>query len=118
MPLDPDASVTCPGCGAVMIRGSVSVSQGMVWRRNTRSGGRDFAEDLPGTHAVLRPNRLPAWRCAGCELVLVRYGRKIHRHFQREDDAAIADILAAREKEEAEAKNRDEANPDAPSSSA
>ena len=34
-----------------------------------------FAETLPGTQSVNRPNRLPAWRCSGCETVLVRYGR-------------------------------------------
>ncbi len=44
----------------------------------------DFAESIPGTHAILRPNRLPAWKCNACELVLFRFGHDLARQQDRQ----------------------------------
>lgn len=33
-----------------------------------------MAEDVPGTHAVMRPNRMEGYRCKKCHLILFRYG--------------------------------------------
>ena len=32
---------------------------------------------MPGTSTMMRRNRLPAWRCVRCEMVLFRYGQDI-----------------------------------------
>ena len=56
--------------------GAVPLSEGLHWLRR-RKGQHDFAEDLPGTHAILRQNHLEAWRCKRCQLVLFRYGKAI-----------------------------------------
>ncbi len=34
-----------------------------------------MSEDVPGTHAVMRPNRMEGWRCKKCHLILFRYGQ-------------------------------------------
>lgn len=72
-------SKRCPQCRAWMTAGHVSVSQGLHWMRRAEGPLGDFAETLPGTHAVLRPNRLPAWRCTACQLVLMQYGHDVHK---------------------------------------
>ncbi|MEM7682747.1 MAG: PF20097 family protein [Planctomycetota bacterium] len=73
----------CPGCNAYMASGYLSVSQGLRFIRNHDHRNTPMAEHLPGTHAVLRSNRLPAWKCAACEAVLFRYGRKLQRELER-----------------------------------
>jgi len=76
--------IRCPQCRDFMKPGFVSVSQGLHWL-NRESGpyGGDFLESIPGTHAIMRPNRLPAWRCAACETITFRFGRDLHRQRDR-----------------------------------
>lgn len=62
-----------------MTPGHVAVSQGLSWMRRAEGPYGDFAENIPGTHAVMRANRLPAWRCHSCQLVLFRYGHDVQR---------------------------------------
>ena len=56
------------------------MSQGLLWVRNFEGSATDFAENIPGTNAIMRANRLPAWRCVSCELVTLRYGHEVHKH--------------------------------------
>lgn len=67
----------CPECSSYMEEGVLPVSHGMHWLKRKDDDHADFAEDVPGTHSVMRANRLDAWRCKRCELILFRYG---HRH--------------------------------------
>lgn len=62
-----------------MTPGHISVSQGVHWMRRAEGPYGDFAENIPGTHAVMRANRLPAWRCHSCHLVMFRYGHDVQR---------------------------------------
>jgi uncharacterized protein with PIN domain len=67
----------CPECNALLEEGLLPVSEGMHWVRGRTlggAGGGGFAENVPGTHAVMRPNRMEAWRCKKCHLILFRYG--------------------------------------------
>lgn len=74
----------CPQCRDWMKPGFVSVSSGLHWlNRDAGPLGTDFLESIPGTHAIMRPNRLPAWRCRSCENITFRYGRDIHRKSQQ-----------------------------------
>jgi hypothetical protein len=85
-----------------MTEGMLPISNGLTWVRGRGKDAATFAEDLPGTHAVLRPNRLDAWRCSQCKLVLFRYGideakRRARREELREEaDAEPADNTANR----------------------
>ncbi|QDU71159.1 PF20097 family protein [Mucisphaera calidilacus] len=69
--------VRCPKCHARMQPGVLPVSGGIGWLPWSPSATMSMSESLPGTHAVMRPNRLPGWRCRACELVLFRYGHKV-----------------------------------------
>lgn len=71
--------IRCPVCRAWMRSGHVSVSQGLHWMRRAAGPFGDFKESIPGTHAVLRANRLPAWRCAACQTITFRYGHDVQR---------------------------------------
>ena len=73
-------AIRCLHCRQWMQAGFVSVSQGLLWMRHFEGSAGDFAENIPGTHAVMRANRLPAWRCVSCELVTMRYGHEVHKH--------------------------------------
>lgn len=59
--------------------GLLPVAHGMHWLRGRPTqgagGAGGMAEDVPGTHAVMRPNRMEAWRCKKCHLILFRYGQ-------------------------------------------
>jgi len=70
-----EKSLRCPACKAVMEEGVMPSEAGLRWLRRTRTGTTDFAESIPNTMAILRPNRLVAWRCKACELVLFHYGK-------------------------------------------
>ncbi len=65
----------CPECNATMEEGLLPVSDGLHWSRGRSTAGGGMAEDVPGTHAVMRPNRMEAWRCKKCHLILFRYGQ-------------------------------------------
>ncbi len=95
MPLTPSDRVHCPNCHGTMRSGFVSVSQGLTWMHTEARNPCDFTETLPGTAAVLRANRLPAWRCHACSLVLMRYGRGVKRERDFRDSEAIAQRAAA-----------------------
>lgn len=79
----------CPECGGYMTEGWLSIGQGMHWIAN-RDSGHDVAEDIPGTHAIMRPNRLAAWRCKKCELILFRYG---HHHINNQRISAAREAM-------------------------
>jgi len=64
----------CPECNALLEEGLLPASEGMHWVRGRTPGGGGMAEDVPGTHAVMRPNRMEAWRCKKCHLILFHYG--------------------------------------------
>ncbi len=59
------------------------VDQGLHWVRGREGGTRSFAEDVPGTHAVMRPNRMEAWRCRRCKLIVFRYGESLDTRRER-----------------------------------
>ncbi len=67
----------CPECHSLMEEGFLSVKEGLHWLRSAETGGMQFAEGVPGTQAIMRPNPLKAWRCRKCELMTFEYG---HRH--------------------------------------
>ncbi|WP_428389844.1 PF20097 family protein [Mucisphaera sp.] len=67
----------CPRCRARMTPGVLPIAAGLSWLPLSPNATPAMAEGLPGTHAIMRPNRLPAWRCRACELVLFRHGRKM-----------------------------------------
>ena len=82
----PQASDTlkCPHCHALMQQGFLPISGGLKFIRGDGRSASSFAEGLPGTNAVLRSNRMPAWRCKGCKLILFRYGRDNAKQLERE----------------------------------
>ena len=69
----------CPECRAWMQVGYINVSSGLLWLAHHGASTGDFAESIPGTNAIMRPNRLPAWKCTGCELLTLRFGREVHK---------------------------------------
>ncbi|MEO0514534.1 MAG: PF20097 family protein [Planctomycetota bacterium] len=71
--------IRCPECRQRMTSGHVAVSQGLHWMRRAEGPYGDFAENIPGTHSVLRANRLPAWRCSACQLITFRFGHDVQR---------------------------------------
>lgn len=74
----PDPEVfRCPKCHSRMQPGVLPVSSGLSWLPWSPTATPSMAQSLPGTHAVMRPNRIPAWRCSRCELVMFRYGHKL-----------------------------------------
>ena len=73
----------CPRCKSLMQTGFLPVSGGMHFIRGDGKAASQFAEDLPGTHAVMRSNRLLAWRCKQCEIVVFRYGRNNAKTIER-----------------------------------
>ena len=84
-----------------MTEGALPVSGGLTWVRGRGKEASTVADDLPGTHAVLRPNRLDAWRCAHCRLVLFQYGiddakRRARRDELREEADTPAEDTANR----------------------
>lgn len=88
----PHDTLRCPGCHAMMQHGYLPVSDGLHFVRGDGKAANSFAEDIPGTHAVMRSNRLLAWRCKACHLVTFKYGRDNAKHLDRmaelDEDAA------------------------------
>ncbi len=80
-----------------MQTGFLPVSSGMHFIRGDGRSASQFAENLPGTHAIMRANRLLAWRCKVCQFVVFKYGRDSAKHIERllEEDAISAQELAA-----------------------
>lgn len=89
-------SLRCPKCQTMMQAGFLPVSQGMHFVRGNGRAATHFAENIPGTHAIMRSNRLFAWRCKACELVVFQYGRDNARKVEQllEEDAVSAQQLA------------------------
>ncbi|MEM1109020.1 MAG: PF20097 family protein [Planctomycetota bacterium] len=85
--------IRCPECRQRMTPGHVAVSQGLHWMRRAEGPYGDFAENIPGTHAVMRANRLPAWRCSSCMLITFRFGRDVQRQEAiKRGQTPIADV--------------------------
>ncbi|XAM00494.1 PF20097 family protein [Phycisphaeraceae bacterium D3-23] len=90
----PHDALRCPTCHALMQVGFLPVSDGLHFMRGDGKAAANFAEDLPGTHAVMRSNRLLAWRCKPCQVVVFKYGRDNAKHIERitalDEEAAAA----------------------------
>lgn len=97
----------CPKCHATMQAGFLPVSKGMCFIRGDGKAASSFAEDLPGTYAVMRSNKLIAWRCKACEMVIFKYGRDNAKRIARLLDE---DTLIEQQSIEL-IKNEDEAKP-------
>lgn len=80
--------------------GFVAVSEGLLWLRNAESATVEFAETLPGTNAILRANRLPAWRCVSCNVVTLQYGRNVQKHLPTGRHTVVPDPAREREAHE------------------
>ena len=95
----------CPYCHSQMQTGFLPTSTGMHFIRGDGKAASQFAEDLPGTHAIMRSNRLLAWRCKACEVVLFKYGRNNAKKMERllSEDAIVeqqsAEMLEAMEED-------------------
>lgn len=76
-------TLRCPHCHALMQTGFLPTSKGMHFIRGDGKAASHFAESLPGTHAIMRTNRLLAWRCKSCEIVLFKYGRNNAKTLER-----------------------------------
>lgn len=76
-------TLRCPHCKALMQTGFLPTATGMHFIRGDGKAASHFAEDLPGTHAIMRSNRLLAWRCKACEVVLFKYGRNNAKKVER-----------------------------------
>jgi phage FluMu protein Com len=75
--------IRCPHCKALMQTGFLPTGTGMHFIRGDGKAASHFAEDLPGTHSIMRANRLLAWRCKKCEVVLFKYGRNNAKTVER-----------------------------------
>ena len=99
-------SLRCPHCHALMQTGFLPTSTGMHFIRGDGNASSQFAEGLPGTHAIMRSNRLLAWRCKACQVVVFKYGRNNAKKVERmlEEDAMVeqqsAEFLEAQEEEQ------------------
>lgn len=93
----------CPHCKSLMQTGFLPTSMGMHFIRGDGKAASQFAESLPGTHSIMRTNRLLAWRCKACEVVLFKYGRNNAKTLERllDEDALVdqqsAELLQSRE---------------------
>jgi len=87
---DGEEALRCASCRAWLQPGFVAVSEGLLWLRNA-DGPSDFAESIPGTAALLKANRLPAWRCQRCELVTFRFGRNPERRPRKQKRSLLRD---------------------------
>lgn len=90
----PHDALRCPACKTLMQDGYLPISDGLHFIRGDGNAAGAFAEDLPGTHAVMRTNRLLAWRCKPCQMVVFKYGRDNAKHIERLaelEDAAQAE---------------------------
>lgn len=79
----PHDALRCPACKTLMQDGYLPCSDGLHFIRGDGNAASSFAEDLPGTHAVMRTNRLLAWRCKPCGMVVFKYGRDNAKHIDR-----------------------------------
>ena len=76
-------TLRCPSCHTMMQTGFLPISRGMHFIRGDGNAAHHFAEDIPGTHAIMRNNRLIAWRCKKCGLIVFRYGRDNAKTLER-----------------------------------
>ena len=74
-----DRTVRCPQCHGIMEEGCLPITQGLTWIIGREGEGRKFAENLPGTHAVMRPNHIIGWRCRRCQLITFKYGKSLEQ---------------------------------------
>jgi hypothetical protein len=75
MPVDPSA-VLCPACGDKLGEGYVPLLAGLHWRELGEPVGLPHAlAGLPGTVGWRGRPRLHAFRCPGCEILILQYGR-------------------------------------------
>jgi len=91
-----------------MQTGFLPTSMGMHFIRGDGKAASHFAENLPGTHAIMRTNRLLAWRCKACEIVLFKYGRNNAKTIERLLDE---DIMTEQQSIEALEAMEDDAKP-------
>ena len=105
-------TLRCPQCHAVMQAGFIPTSQGIHFIRGDGKAASQFAESLPGTHSIMRTNRLLAWRCRACEMVIFKYGRDNAKTVERllDEDALVEqqsiETLEAMEDDDARPRRR------------
>jgi len=107
---DTHDTTRCPHCNALMQEGFVPISDGMHFIRGDGKAASQFAEDIPGTHSIMRTNRLIAWRCKPCQMILFKYGRENAKHVARlfeHEEAAEADAIEAQQAENDQDNQRD-----------
>lgn len=89
----------CPECNTLMEEGLLPAADGLHWLRGRPTGGASgaggMAEDVPGTHAVMRPNRMEGWRCKKCHLILFRYGQSWEANKQAQMRVASEEAAGA-----------------------
>ncbi|QQE12855.1 hypothetical protein JD969_05155 [Planctomycetota bacterium] len=90
-----------------MEEGCLPVTQGLTWIKGRNAEGNKFAENLPGTHAVMRPNHIMAWRCRKCHVITFKYGKSLEQKpsWQRQQE----DMVAANDAAKADAEETQEA---------
>lgn len=76
-------TLRCPQCKALMQTGFLPISQGMHFIPGDGRAAHHFAQNLPGTFAVMRTNRLLAWRCKACDIAMFKYGRDNAKRVER-----------------------------------
>jgi len=107
---DTHERLRCPQCQQTMQTGFLPVSQGMHFIRGDGKAASHFAEDIPGTHAIMRTNKLPAYRCKSCELILFQYGRDTARRIERllasDEPAQPVDIETDRDEDDTQPTRR------------
>ncbi len=89
-----------------MQAGFVAVSEGLLWLRNAEGTTVEFAETVPGTNAIMRANRLPAWRCLACNVLTMQYGRDVQKYLPTGRHTVVPD--PARERDGHELDDADE----------
>ncbi|QDU34780.1 hypothetical protein KS4_28550 [Poriferisphaera corsica] len=84
-----ERTVRCPECHGIMEEGCLPVTQGLTWIKGRNAEGNHFAESLPGTHAVMRPNHIMGWRCRKCRVITFKYGKSLEQKpsWQRQQEA-------------------------------
>ncbi len=92
----------CPECHALMEEGLLPISDGLHWVRGRKPSASIMAEDVPGTHAVMRPNRMEGWRCKKCKLILFRFGESWEANKKAQMQHAAEEAGAATEVESPE----------------
>jgi len=84
-------NLKCPKCHGYMEEGALAVNHGLRWKRMKGLDLADMSENLPNSHAVMRPNHLVAYRCRACGLFVASYNRPLEQQPQYAEHRAAED---------------------------